>query len=269
MAAAGVTVSLAGTFDFHGVEFEFPSSSGSGSRSSGGRRGYVVECDGDVIEEHFPGLRLLRFQSPLVISRASAVGALLTQQSLVGGAVPLVVLDRLCGEALTDASLHTFFAVCACVLPGVRCRPLDPTTASSYTVQQSAVQTSAAQVWSLLVLAELWQSPRLVDALATQLHNWLCPGLPCTRGGLRGSSGGCSCKGGGGAVCKCLPDPAARAIPAPLRGQVRPYLSPYLSPYPSPYLSPYNGALRARYAARYVQLGHPIRPAHSILCVQF
>ena len=166
--AAGLVVSLIGMLDFRAVEFTLPSSS-----SSSGRRGYVVECDdGDIIEEHLPGLRLLRFQSPLVISRASAVGALITQQSLVGAAVPLVLLDQLCGEALTDASLHVFFAVCACVLPGVRCSPFDANTSSSSSAPAPTYQTSTAQLWSLLVLAELWQAPRLVDALSAQVRLW-------------------------------------------------------------------------------------------------
>ena len=216
----GLTVSLLQAYDFSAVEVI--------SNHEDDRLAFHVKCEKDLIEEHFPGLRLLRFQSPLVVSKSGAIGSLITQtkspHALVGATIPLILLDQMCTDSLTSASLLVFFDLCSCLLPGFQCYTFDvrDRSAGHYSRPKcSTFQTSTEQLWRLLIIAEILGAHRIIHALATRVHGLICPSLRCTLKNMLPIDQQCSCMNTSiTTVCRCLPEAASKTIPVHLRAQI-------------------------------------------------
>ena len=216
----GLTVSLLQALDFSAVQIV--------SNHEDDRLAFLLKCDRDLIDEHFSGLRLLRFQNPLVISKSGAIGSLITQtkspDALVGATFPLMLLDQMCADSLTSASLLVFFDLCSCLLPGFQCFTFDLKDRSSGHYARpkcSTFQTSTEQLWQLLIIAEVLGAHRIIQALSNRVHRLICPSLRCTLANVLPIDQQCSCMTTSNTtVCRCLPDAASKAIPVHLRAQI-------------------------------------------------
>ena len=216
----GLTISLLQPLDFSAVEVN--------SNHEDDRLAFLLKGDGDLIAEHFSGLRLLWFQSPLTISKSGAIGSLITQtkspHAFVGATFPLMLLDQMCTDSLTSASLLVFFDLCSCLLPGFQCFTFDlrDRSAGHYSRPKcNTFQTSTEQLWRLLIIAEIFGAHRIIHALANRVHGLICPSLRCTLKNVLSIDQQCSCMTTSKTtVCQCLPEAASKAIPIHLRAQI-------------------------------------------------